>query len=882
MLAAYLARPLHVANTAVNAIKEYALPDGHRFGSVEIKVHERRLVVNGQLVSVGARAFDLLVALVERRDRVVSRNELLDVAWPGLFVEEGNLAVQVSTLRKVLGAHAIATVPGRGYRFTLPASPAEGASQAPATPASAPRETRTAHPLPALGSPLLGRDDDLATLAGLLRAHRLVTVMGPGGIGKTSLTLSALHTWNAGLSDGVVWVELAPISDEALLPGAVAQALSLSLARSDDPLGSLVDAMKPLDVLLVLDNAEHLETAVARLAKAVLTRAPGVRLLVTSQVALKVEQETLMRLGPLAVPAPSVGLAEALGHGAVALFVDQARAADHRFELTADNLDTVISLCRQLDGLALALKLAAARLPFLGLRGLETRLGERMKLLRAAHGDTPTRQLTLMAAMDWSHGLLSPAEQTVFRRLAVFVGGFTLDLARAVACDDPSSASGLGEDEVVDILWSLVDRSLVAVDGGDVPRYRLLESAREYAWVKLGQSGEMTAVKNRHARALTAVFEEADIELWTTQDAPWMARYTPELDNARAAMDWAVQQNDPLAVGLMASMARLLFQLPLGHETGRRNEAVLPLVSAVDSPSIQARYWVRRSHGLWGVDQGLALACAQKAADLYRTLGDAIGLHEALFAMATSWRLPPAEMSKVLEELLQLEQLGGSARMRADRQIASVVAFYTLGDFDQMYQAALEGVSHANQAGSKLRVNILQWYACTALRGLGRVDEALAIGGDAMSQLGKWRGWSVGYLLGEYVWCCLASDKLDEARRALSEFFALSKSAGWTAFGYHSHLYARVALKDGRPSEAARLLGFADKSWQRIGARFPDIAGERAAIHAELAESLDASTLAGMLAVGGMLDEEAVCALTLPHHAGSNGSSNGGTNRAAA
>lgn len=816
------------------------------------------MTLQGRAASLGARAFDLLVALVERRDRIVSRNELLDLVWPGLFVEDGNLAVQVSTLRKLLGPKAIATIPGRGYRFTLPLM-----DQAPVPEASEPAPEPAQHSLPEVSSALFGRHDDLATLAHLLHAHRLVTVVGPGGIGKTSLALAAVHARPAALRDGIAWVELAPIADEALLPGTVAQALRLPTMRQQDPLAGLVEAMQSLNVLLVLDNAEHLDTAVARLAQALLEGAPGVRLLVTSQVALKLDQERLLRLGPLSIPATGVSVAEALGHGAVALFVDQAKAADQRFELTADKLDTVISLCRQLDGLALALKLAAARLPFLGLKGLEARLDERMKLLRGGHRTAPTRQQTLMAALDWSHALLSPAEQTVFRRLAVFVGGFTLELACAVAHEE-SGADDLDDVGVVDILCALVDRSLVSVDAGDVPRYRLLESTREYALVRLVQSGEEETIRTRHTLAVTALFEKADNDLWISQDAPWLAAYTPELDNARAAMDWAVQRQDPIAVGLMASLARLLFQLPLGHETRRRNQAVQPLVEKVESPSILARYWVRLAHGQWGIDQGQALVYAQRAAQLYRPLNQPYGLHEALFAMATSWRLPPDEMAEVLRELRELERPGWPARIRADRNVAQVMGHYTLGDYEPMYREAQEGVANATEAGSKLRVNILRWYACTALRGLGRVDEALEVGRGSIALLGQWRGWSVGYMLGEYVWCNLVSGRLDEARSSLREFMSLSRTAGWTAFGYHSHLHARMALEEGRHDTAARLLGFADKSWRRIGNPFPDVAQERAHIHAALSRSLAPSDLQALLAMGELLDEETVCALVFP------------------
>jgi predicted ATPase/DNA-binding winged helix-turn-helix (wHTH) protein len=833
--------------------EQYAVSDAFQFGVVRIQVDERRLLVHGLHAPVGARAFDLLVALAERRDRVVSRDELLDVVWPGLVVEDGNLAVQVSSLRKVLGAEAIATVPGRGYRFTLCVPPQRDAA------VSVPH----APPMPAT---LFGRDAELTALAQLLAAHRLVTVVGAGGIGKTSLVLQALRYRDPLSSARAVLVELAPISDASLLPGAVAQALRLPSGGHADPIVALVSAMQSLQVLLVLDNAEHLTEAVSHLVQALLQGAPGVRLLVTSQVALKADQERLLRLGPLSVPQVDASVAEALSHGAVALFVDQARASDQRFELTPDNLPTVVHLCHQLDGVALAIKLAAARVSFLGLRGLAARLGERLKLLRGGHRSAPTRQQTLMAALDWSHSLLSAQEQAVFRRLSVFVGGFTLDLACAVAAGraDADAPGSLDDSAVVDILSALVDRSLVAVDEGDPPRYRLLESAREYAWLRLIDSGELDEVKQRHTSELTALFERADSELWVTQDLVWLARYTPELDNARAAMDWALRHDDPLAVGLMASLARLLFQLPLGHETRRRSDAVLPLVNRVADLGVRARYWVRRSHAHWGVNQVLALDYARRAADLYRAQGgDPYGLHEALYAMAASLRLYPADMQSVIDEMAALARPGWPARIRADHKLAQVLCCYVQGHYEPMHDAARDGLAISREAGSRLRVNILQWYWCTSLRCLGRTDEALAVSRAAIAELGPWRGWSLGYMLGETIWACLVKGDINEARQAMAEFLALTQGTGWTAFGYNSYVYPQLALLDSRDSDAAQLLGFADASWRRIGTVFPDMVRERERIHAALSARMDAPALQGWITLGESLDEAAACTLVL-------------------
>ena len=352
---------------------------------------------------------------------------------------------------------------------------------------------------------MLGRVDDLAALDGLLVQQRLVTVLGPGGIGKTSLAMATAQARRGAQRDGAAWVDLAPVSQAAMIATAVAQALHLPVGQSENPLPALIAGLKSLQVLLVLDNAEHLIDAVAHLADAIVRDTPGVRLLVTSQAALKVDAERVFRLGALAIPDVGTSAAEAMHCGAVAVFVDQAQAADRRFELDANNVATVIALCRQLDGLALALKLAAARLPLLGLHGLEARLAERFKLLGGGSRSAPTRQQTLRAALDWSHGLLTAHEQIVFRRLGVFVGGFTLELAGAVARDD-----SMDEWAVIDTLAALVERSLVMADGGDPPRYRLLESAREYALLRLAESAELPDMQRRHAQATLALFEQAD------------------------------------------------------------------------------------------------------------------------------------------------------------------------------------------------------------------------------------------------------------------------------------------------------------------------------------------------------------------------------------
>lgn len=494
-----------LSSTAYQA-RSNAAPQKLRFGSIEIRPAQRQLWVEDRAVPIGGRAFDVLLHLAEHRHQVVPKNQLLAHVWQRMEVNDSNLQTQISALRKLLGNKAIATFPGLGYRFTLDQgdeqigaiAPMAGVeSNAPIAP-SAP--TSAAKALPAAPTGMLGRDDDLAALERLLQQHRLVTVVGAGGIGKTTLALAGAHGAQGDATDGAAWVELAPLANPALLVSVVAQELGIPVPGSN-PQAALVKALAERRMLLVLDNAEHLLEAVAALVQALLDGAPGVRVLVTSQAALNVGGERLFRLGALAAPDLGVSVEEALSYGAVALFVDQAQAADRHFQLTPENLSVVVDLCVHLDGVALAIKLAAARLPLFGLKGLRARLSERFRLLGQGPRSAPSRQQTLRAALDWSHALLSPDEQTVFRRLGVFLSSFELDLAAKTACDE-----ALDEWAVIEALGALVDRSLVMLDAKSDGRYRLLESAREYALGKLEESGEQRKTSERVALMLRQHF----------------------------------------------------------------------------------------------------------------------------------------------------------------------------------------------------------------------------------------------------------------------------------------------------------------------------------------------------------------------------------------
>ena len=596
-----------------------------RFGRFELRPESRQLLADGKPAALGARAFDLLHALIERRERVVSKNELLDVVWPGLVVEENNLQVQISALRKLLGPQAIATIPGRGYRFSAALDSAvDGIANTGAPSPTPPAAKRFDAPVTSLGNlptefpPLYGRDAELTMLRSLIEAQKLVTVVGAGGIGKSRLAQATAHSLTVRWADGAWMVELAGLSDPMLLSNAVAQALRITLPGQGVALDELVTVLAQRHLLLVLDNCEHLLDAVAALVEAVLRSAQNVTVLATSQEPLRLPAEQQYRLVPLAVPSANESGARAFG--ALALFEARARAVEPRFVLNDDSMVFAIDICRRLDGLPLAIELAAARVATLGLRSVRDKLDERFKLLTAGSRSTLRRHQTLRAALEWSHKLLNDAERAVFRRLGVFAGGFTMELAQRVAGD-----AQLDEWAVLDHLSALIDKSLVVAEAGDAPRYRLLESARAFALEQLAAAEETSAVVKRHALAMLGFLERIDDanldgELRTDQFA---ARVLPELDNLRAAHAWATGEGADVqvAIGLAAHAGSLI------DYAVECADWLLPLQAAVESgavePALTARYWraIGAANMAPRVPFALQLKASSRALSLYRPLG---------------------------------------------------------------------------------------------------------------------------------------------------------------------------------------------------------------------------------------------------------------------
>jgi predicted ATPase len=489
--------------------------------------------------------------LAERPSELVDKEDLIARVWPKTFVEEGNLRVHIAALRRALGdgqagKRYITNVPGRGYSFVAPTVEEQSPTQPPpSTP------TRT-NDLPTPPTRMLGRADIVNLLISHFTQRRLITLVGPGGIGKTTVALAVAERSIASYQDGVRFVDLAPLTDPLLVPTALAYLLGLAI-RSDNPIPGLVAFLRDKKMLLVLDGCEHVISAAASLTEQVLRGAPGVHILATSREVMRAERERVVRLGALGVPATSTGLtsAEAMTYPAVQLFVERATESLDTFELTDANTPVVADICRRLDGIALAIELAAGRVDAFGVQGLATLLDDRFRVLTYGRRTALPRHQTLSAMLDWSHDFLPETERVVLRRLAVFAGPFTLDAARAVA-----ASTDVDTRDIADHVANLVAKSLVTADvGGDTVRYRLLDTTRAYCLGKLKYSGESDLFARRHAEYFAALFERAEKERETRRAAEWLTAYSREIDNVRTALDWAFSSEGDTELGVKLTIA---------------------------------------------------------------------------------------------------------------------------------------------------------------------------------------------------------------------------------------------------------------------------------------------------------------------------------------
>lgn len=464
-----------------------------RIGTLLVDFERRDVGSDGRSLRIGARAFDILEVLYRAQGSVVSKGAIMDAVWPGLDVEENRLQVHIAALRKALGAgrDLIKTVPGRGYMLVAGASTVRGAAVAhPRADAAA----GAASGQPAL-TPLVGREGDIRQIVAAIDRAPVVTLAGAGGIGKTSLALHVAHVFKIQAHERVHFVELANASTRDDVLRAVAHACG-HVPGGVPSIDGIADAIGSSRCLLVLDNAEHVVDAVASLVETLAARPDRHRVLVTSREPLHISAESVFRVDPLAIPDTLASDEAIAACPAVELFLCRMHAAMPEREYDEASLRLIGEICRRLDGLPLAIELAAARAATLGVAGVAARLDERLELLTGGPRSALPRHQTLRATFNWSHALLDPAARALFRRLGCFVGAFTFDAVRAVAME-PHATLG----ELIAPLGELVAKSLLMIDlSGPHARYRLSESTRAYALEKLHNEGEFERIAARHAR----------------------------------------------------------------------------------------------------------------------------------------------------------------------------------------------------------------------------------------------------------------------------------------------------------------------------------------------------------------------------------------------
>ncbi len=725
-------------------------------------------------------------------------------------------------------------------------------------------ETRPTN-LPGHLTQLIGRAAELQAVRDLLANHRLVTLTGPGGVGKTRLAVEAGLELLPRFAHGTWIVELAPLSDAALVMSTVGTALRLDLSGNRTPRDILISHLQSQDILIVLDNCEHVIDAVAELIEAILGSAPRVRILASSQELIGLPGEQVLRVPPLEVPDAASPAAEAARSSAVKLFMERVNATDPTFNVDDKATAVVSAICRRLDGIPLAIEMAAARAPMLGLDPLLQGLDARFRILTGGKRTALPRQRTLHAALDWSHALLSDNDRVVFRRLGAFAGGFTLKAATAVA-----GGTELQDFEVIDCLADLVARSLVAADTTPSgTRYRLLETMRAYALEKLGEVAETDTTAARHTLHYCSKLEKCLDDLNTLPTTDWREIYLSELDNVRTALEWSFGRSGDVESGIaLAANALFLFdalnlfveaQKWLAHAKSRLSPSTPPALKA----RLHAATAIALTHGGYNPSDE-AVEALQQAAALCRELQESVWLAFVLahLGLVRANRRETPQLEIVLTEISKMKDLAnaqawynlllgklrfiqgdpsqGRKSYQAAVKLASDLGRFSIRDFAEMslgVDLVLAGdYAKAAQLLRTVRERIQQSPFVDMRRLLG----ASGFLSRALAEIGEHK----------------------EAREMMRQAVSIALRIGTVRV--FSDLFVAVIALAGQYEDAARLAGWADASF--IKSRNFGMSSEvprplRARVGLILQEKLPAPEIERLLAEGAQLSEVEACEL---------------------
>ncbi|TFV38125.1 tetratricopeptide repeat protein [Bradyrhizobium frederickii] len=602
------------------------------FGPFRLFPKSRLLERDGEPLHIGGRALDILILLAGRPGEVVDKRELVKRIWADVNVDEGSLRFHVAALRKVLGdtgksARYVLNVPGRGYCFAAPSTEAAP----PVAPASA--EITPPRSLPAQLAKMIGREEVIEKISNGLTLHRFMTVVGPGGIGKTAVAVAVGHRRSADFGGRVFFVDFGPLRDAGHVTTTIASVLGLAVS-AEDPTPAILTFLKTGPALLIFDSCEHVLDTLAPIVERIVREAPQLHALATSRESFRSEGERIFRLFPLDCPPERehLDVAEVLAYPAAQLFVERIAQSSGPFQLSAEEAPLVANICRRLDGIALAIELAAGRVNAYGIAGTASLLDSRFSLQWRGRRTAVPRHQTLAAALDWSYDLLPPAESATLRRLSVFAGPFAPEAAAAVASGD-----GLSTSETLEAIDSLVAKSLISPSGSRTLSYRLLDTTRTYALGKLSELGEVRQFARRHAGHFRDFFARAEADN-STPLPEWLSTYGGELDNVRAALDWAFAPDGDarLGIALTATAVTLWVRLSLFAECRERCRTALAALGE-DRGDDQVRMQLLSALG-WSLMYGEGRAREARAI-LETTLELAERLDDKDFRLRALWGL---------------------------------------------------------------------------------------------------------------------------------------------------------------------------------------------------------------------------------------------------
>lgn len=699
----------------------------------EIDLARRELRASGELVPLGGRAFEILAELVQAQGQLVTKNDLTERVWRGVFVEESALRVHIAAIRKALGPDRdmLSTTVGRGYRLL-------GAWRL--RHMDAPLQSAAAGLLPSINIPsasfdLIGRTTAIAHLWRLLSAYRVISLVGPGGIGKTALALEVARTPPAGFVGDRLLVELASLSDPRLVCSVIAGVLGTKLEGEEISPDAIARAIGPRPLLLILDNCEHVIDSVAQVAELIVSRCSGTIIVATSREALRIEGEHVYRVPPLGVPPEAWHEpAGASAYSAVELFTRRARALGSSYASDEENIVAIAAICRRLDGIPLAIEFAAARAVMLSPPKIAALLDDRFKFLTTGRRTALPRQQTLRATLDWSYDLLPDDEAWLLRQLGIFAGEFQLDAVIAVA----------GDGDVTGQLARLVAKSLVLADiRGDSPHYRLLDTTRAYALEKLHAGGEFPDAARRQAKYYAGFFASAEADSEVRPQVEWLAIYGRHIDNTRTSLDWAFSSGGDAQVGaaLTAASVPLWVQLSLLTECRERTELALARLDPASTNAPRLRMQLSAARG-WSLMYGVGRAREAGPAwietlQLAEQLGDRDYLLRALWGLCID-QFNNGEFRKALEFAHRFaEVVAGSGnpvdRMMADRLLATTLHY--IGDQRRAHHHIGRTLSRLSDLAAKPQVirfrfdlrASARYFQARILWLLGLADQALGV-----------------------------------------------------------------------------------------------------------------------------------------------------------